>query len=281
MIARPCRLVGVSFNEWQHRCGERGGKARRSTPAGEPVLDRAFRLLDAFSDERPSLTLTELSAVTGIPLSSALRLAQHLTRRGALERRADGAFVVGLRMLEYAALAPRGHGLRAIALPYMEELHHATGQHVQLAVRENDEGVIVERLSAKGAADVLYYAGGRVPLHGTAIGRVLLAHSRPQFQAAYLRRDLFLEPEHTPLPAAELRATLQAVRRTGVAYMSRRVPAAATSVAAPIGDRSGECLAALGVLTADGSLDIRVLEPAVVAMARVIGRDLARSRVAP
>lgn len=251
----------------------RGGR-----PAtGEPVLDRAFRLLDAFSEEDTSLTLTALSERSRIPLSSTLRLAQHLCRLGALERQPDGTFTMGLRMLEYAALAPRGHGLRSIALPYMEDLHRATRQHVQLAVRENDEAVIIERLSAPGAGKVLYSVGGRVPLHGTGLGQVLLAHTRAEFQDSYLKRDLLLEPEHKPMPAADLRVLLQSIRTTGVAYMSRALPEPAVSVGAPIFDRSGSCVAAISVLGADGSIDARMLEPAVVAIARAISRDLKRS----
>lgn len=250
----------------------RGGRPA----SGEPVLDRAFRLLDAFDDEDTNLTLTKLSERAGIPLSSTLRLAQHLARLGALERQSDGTFTMGLRMLEYAALAPRGHGLRAIALPYMEDLHRATRQHVQLAVRENDEGVIVERLSAPGAGKVLYYVGGRVPLHGTGLGLVLLAHSRPEFQDSYLRRELFLEPEHTPLAASDLRAQLLSVQTTGVAHMARMLPEPAVSVGAPIFDRSGTCIAAISVLGSDGSIDTRMLEPAVVAIARAISRDVKR-----
>lgn len=241
------------------------------------MLDRAFRLLDAFTDQETSLTLTALSERAAIPLSSTLRLAQHLSRLGALERQPDGTFTMGLRMLEYAALAPRGHGLRAIALPYMEDLHRATRQHVQLAVRDNDEGIIIERLSAPGAGKVLYYVGGRVPLHGTGLGVILLAHARPEFQEAYLQRELFLEPEHTPVAASELRSQLRSVRALGVAHMTRSMPEPAASVGAPVFDRSGACVAALSVLGADGTLDTRMLEPAVVAIARAISRDLSRS----
>lgn len=251
----------------------RGGRPA----AGEPVLNRAFRLLDAFTDEETNLTLTKLSEHTGIPLSSTLRLARHLGRLGALERQDDGTFTMGLRMLEYAALAPRGHGLRSVALPYMEDLHRATRQHVQLAVREKDEGVIVERLSAPGAGKVLYHVGGRVPLHGTGLGLVLLAYSPTEFQDLYLRRESFLEPEHALVAAADLRAQLQTVYATGVAHMSRTRPEPAASVAAPIFNPSGTCVAAISVLGADGSLDMRMLEPAVVAIARATSRDLKRS----
>lgn len=245
--------------------------------SGEPLLDRAFRLLDAFTDDDTKLTLTKLSERAGIPLSSTLRLAQHLARLGALERHSDGTFNIGLRMLEYAALAPRGHGLRAIALPYMEDLHRATAQHVQLAVRENDEAVIIERLSAPGAGKVLYYVGGRAPLHGTGLGQILLAYSRPEFQNAYLERELFLEPEHTRMTAATLRTQLEKARTTGAAHMTRKLPEPAASVAAPILDRSGGCVAAISAVGADGALDPQALEPAVVAIARAISRDLQRS----
>ncbi|GGF15783.1 transcriptional regulator [Subtercola lobariae] len=266
----PTETLAETSAEVSAPTSRRGGRPAN----GEPVLDRAFRLLDAFHDDAPRLTLTELSERTGIPLSSTLRLALHLSRLGALERQADGTFMIGLRLLEYASLAPRGHGLRSIALPYLEDLHRATGQHVQLAVRENDEGVIVERLSTPGAGKVLYSVGGRVPLHGTGLGLVLLAYSRPEFQDAYLQRSLFLEPEHTPVTAAEVRAQLQAVRQTGIAHMSRLLPEPAASVCAPIFDRSGACAASIAVLGADGTLDSRVVEPAVIAIARAITRDL-------
>src|SRR5258708_3974619 len=118
---------------------------------GEPVLDRAFRLLECFGPVNRSLSLAALSAQAGLPKATALRLARKLVECGALERTEGGEYVIGLRLLEIASLAPRGHGLRATALPYLEDLHHASGQHVLLAVRDGHEAVLVERLSARGA----------------------------------------------------------------------------------------------------------------------------------
>jgi len=85
-----------------------------------------------------------------------------------------------------------------------------------------------------------------------------------------------LEPEHTEFTSAELRERLETVRRSGVAHMFRRLPEPATSVAAPIFDRTGTCAAAISVLGADGSLKTQDLEPAVVAIAHAISRDLRR-----
>ncbi|MEC3993755.1 IclR family transcriptional regulator [Actinacidiphila sp. DG2A-62] len=241
-------------------------------PVGEPVLDKAFRLLESFSDDEPALTLTRLSKAAGLPLSTTSRLAQSLVRLGALERGADGAYTIGLRLLERAALAPRGHGLRRTALPFMEDLHRATSQHVLLGVRDGGEVVLTERLSAPHAGKVDYRVGGRLPLHLTGIGLVLLAHAPAEFRDAYLRVPL-TDDQGRPLAARMLRRRLDGVLTAGVAHLRRVLPEPAWSVAAPI-RQGGEVVAALSVVAADGSLNPRGIEPAVVAIAHAVSREL-------
>jgi DNA-binding IclR family transcriptional regulator len=243
---------------------------------GEPVLERAFRLLAAFGPADRSLSLTAMSTRAGMPKSSALRIARQLVDCGALERQGDADFVIGLRLLEIASLAPRGHGLRQIALPYMEDLHVATRQHVLLAVRDGSEAVLVERLSARGAGRVLYRVGGRMPLHATGVGLCLLANASTDVQNQALAGELSLMPENRRLSPPELRATLAAVRRDGVAVLSRPDPSPMTSVAAPIFGRGNEVIAALSVLTPSADIDPVALTPAVAAVCRSISRAMRR-----
>jgi DNA-binding IclR family transcriptional regulator len=245
-------------------------------PVGEPVLDRAFRLLAAFGPADRSLSLTAMSARAGMPKSSALRIARQLVDCGALERQGDADFVIGLRLLEIASLAPRGHGLRQTALPYMEDLHVATRQHVLLAVRDGGQAVLVERLSARGAGPVLYRVGGRMPLHATGVGLCLLANAGSDVQDQALAGDLTMVPENRRLSPSELRATLAAVRRTGVAVASRPNPSPMTSVAAPIFGCGNEVIAALSVVTPSADVDPIALTPAVTAVCRSISRAMRR-----
>jgi DNA-binding IclR family transcriptional regulator len=249
------------------------GSARGGRPShGEPVLDRAFRIMTAFGPDHRSLSLAALSTRAGLPKPTALRLARKLTEWGALERTANGDYVVGLRLLEVASLAPRGHGLRATALPYLEDLHHATGQHVLLAVRDGDAAVLIERLSARGARQVMYRVGGRLPLHSTGVGMVLLAHAPVTLQDEVLSGDLTLRPENVARTARELRTQLAAVRLQGVAVMSRLWPEPVTTVAAPILGRRGAPIGALSVVTRSDQVEPAVLTPAVVAVARAVSR---------
>jgi DNA-binding IclR family transcriptional regulator len=247
-------------------------RGRRPT-RGEPVLDRAFRILAAFGPEQRSLSLTSLSTRAGLPKPTALRIARKLAEWGALERTGNGEYVIGLRLLEVASLAPRGHGLRTTALPYLEDLHHSTGQHVLLAVRDGTEAVLVERLSARAAGRVLYRVGGRMPLHSTGVGLILLAHAPPAVQEEVLCGDLGLEPAESIWPSGrDLRVTLAGIRRDGVAIACRQLPDPMTSVAAPITDGRGATVAALSVVTRSEQMEPAVLRPAVVAVARAISR---------
>ena len=226
----------------------------------------------AFGPERHALPLAVLSRRAGLPKPTALRLARKLAELGALERAENGEYAIGLRLLEVASLAPRGHGLRATALPYMEDLHHATGQHVLLAVRDGGAAVLVERLSARDAGQVMYRVGGRLPLHSTGVGLVLLAHAPARLQDEILAGDLTLRPEGIGRTARQIRAQLAAVRRDGVANFARHWPEPVISVAAPILGSQGGPVAALSVVAAARDAEPAVLRPAIVAVARAISR---------
>jgi DNA-binding IclR family transcriptional regulator len=157
----------------------------------------------------------------------------------------------------------------------MEDLHLATGQHVLLAVRDGGEAILVERLSARGAGRVMYRVGGRLPLHSTGVGLVLLAHAPAALQDEILGQDLTLRPENIVRTPRELRAQLAGIRRDGVAIAARTWPEPVTSVAAPIRGGPGSPAAALSVVTRTGQVEPAVLRPAVVAVARAISRALA------
>ncbi|WP_043235201.1 IclR family transcriptional regulator domain-containing protein [Streptomyces violaceusniger] len=238
---------------------------------GEPILERAFRILGAFTETGESLPLHRLAARAGLPKSTTSRIANQLMGVGALERLDDGEFIVGLQLLEIASLAPRGHGLRAAALPFMEDLHQVTRQHILLAVRDGHEAVLVERLSARDAAAVKYRVGGRLPLTETGIGIALLTHAPDQV------RDEALSgvPD-----ASHLRRLMATVRMEGVCAMTgpnplRTGPTTMSTVAAPILNHRGDLLGALSIVAPDeGGTQAAVriaLRTASLAVSRTIG----------
>jgi DNA-binding IclR family transcriptional regulator len=246
----------------------------KKPPHGEPVIDRALSILGVFTDRRRSLTLSDLARHSGMPVTTTLRLVNRLVAWGALERVDGGKYVVGVRLWEIASLAPRGHGVRQVALPYLEDLYEVTRQHVLLAVRDGNEAVLIERLSSRIAPDVAYRVGGRLPLRSTAVGLVLLAAANRGVQEEVLNDPPDTEPGWEPQSTDELRRTLVEVSRSGFAIIRRSAPSRTVSVAAPIRGANREVLAALSVLVTDGGTSPHVLTPAVRATARSISRSL-------
>jgi DNA-binding IclR family transcriptional regulator len=240
---------------------------------GESVTGRVLGVLAAFCAERPELTLTEISRRAGLPLTTAHRIVGELTAWGALERVA-GRYRIGLRLWEVGALAPRGLGLRESAMPFLEDLYEVTRQNVQLAVLDGTDAVYLERISGRGAVNVITRVGGRLPLHATGVGLVLLANAAPQLQEQVLSGPLRRYTSKTRCDPAELRRVLAEVRRTGVAVTDGQIELVALSVAAPVTGPAGEVVAALSVVVPSQGTDPRAYVPAVRAAARAISRAL-------
>jgi DNA-binding IclR family transcriptional regulator len=246
----------------------------RSNQPGRSVSSRLFEVLFAFRPGRFRLTLAEMTRETGLPHATVRRLALELVEAGALDRTPDGAFTVGIRLWQVGTLAPLSVPLRAAALPFMDDLHTALRQHVQLAVREGTEAVLVERLSAGNAVDVISRLGGRLPLHSSGVGKVLLAHAGPELLEQVIAQGLPAYTERTVTDPMRLRAMLAECRETGVAVVRQETTPGADSVATRVLNADGEVVAALSVVVSAGSVDLRAVRPAVIASGLAVSRSL-------
>ena len=144
---------------------------------------------------------------------------------------------IGVRMWELALRASPTMSLRDAAMPFLEDLHAVVGHHVQLGVLDGDEVLFLERLSAPGAVINYTRIAGRLPLHASSSGLVLLAHGPARAAGTDPRRAA------APLHAAddqrhrnELRRALAEVRRQGYAYCPGHVHPDALGIAVPVRD---------------------------------------------
>ncbi len=248
------------------------------TAPRDGVVARSFAVLSCFDDRHAALTLAELARRVHLPVSTTLRLARGLVDVGALERRDDGCFTIGLRLFEIAALAPRGLGLRPASLPFMTDLRELTGQHVALTVREDEEAVLVERLSPRGPLGIEYRVGGRMPLASTGAGLVLLAAAPPDVQeraAGSVPPGGAIDGVRT---GEDLRRVLAGIRLAGSMSGTRAAPRPIETAAVPVRDGRGSVVAALSIIGPAGTIDARTLVPALAAAARAITRDAFGSR---
>ncbi|MGI6875619.1 MULTISPECIES: IclR family transcriptional regulator [Amycolatopsis] len=236
---------------------------------------RVLAVLSAFGPRHRSLTLSDIARRAGLTLPTAHRLAGELVSWGGLERDPAGRYSVGLRLLELAALAPRGLQLREAAFPFLDDLHSLTRGNVHLAVRDGREVVYVETLRARAAA-TNSRVGDRWPMHATGTGLVLLAHAEPAFQAEVLRSPLERFTRYTITDPGELRRQLAFIRQSGVAVARGTITPDDLVVAAPVRDPSGRVAAAISVVVQVAGARPRELARLLTATSRSLSQRLAR-----
>jgi DNA-binding IclR family transcriptional regulator len=243
---------------------------------GDTTLSRATRVLEVFESGTPSLSASDISRRTGIPMASTHRLVGQMVRLGLLERGPDRLLRVGVRLWELGWRSTAALELRNVALPYLEELQSVVRQHTQLAVLEGTDALYVERLSARGRTTVnITRVAGRLPVHVCSSGLVLLAFSPVQLQEKVLAAPrLPAYTSATITDPAELRRQLADTRHRGSAIQLGTVHPEAAGVAAPVRDNSNEVVAAVSVIVPNTGPDVSAAAPAVLAAAREITRAL-------
>lgn len=215
---------------------------------GRSVVSKALAVLEVFEHDRRALTQAEIVTATGLPQPTVHRLLAELLEWGALSRDARGRYQIGMRLWELGQNA--GRQLREIARPFVLDLYSLTRETAQIAVRDGTDALYIDRAYSSKRVPRASRVGGRLPLHATAVGKVLLAFEEPWVREAYLRQKLAALTPHTHVSPPRLAAELEEVRERGWAITAEEVRLGACSIAVPVFHRGGEVGAALGLVMA-------------------------------
>jgi len=228
----------------------------------DSMLGKVRLILEAFEPDEQALSLAELTRRTGVTKASVYRISQELVEWGVLERYGCG-YRLGLRLFELGQLVPRQRVLRELAHPYLEELARATAETVHCAVRDGHEVLYVEKLGGYRLVTCPSRTGGRMPLHCTATGKVLLAFAPSRVAQTVLTGPLERRTPRTVVAPGLLRAELASVRANGYALETEETRLGYLSVAAPVIDVSLRVCAAVSVAAPTARAQLARLVPAV------------------
>lgn len=209
------------------------------------VLGKARLILEAFQHDDVELSLSELSRRTGISKATVHRLAQALVEWGMMER-SGFEYRLGLRAFELGSRVPRFRVLRDAARPFMERLHFATREAVHLAVLDGLEILYLEKVASADSANVSRIAG-RMPVHATSTGKVLLAFSPPTVLQEVLSRELVRLTPYTTVAPGLLLEQIKRIRANGWGLEQEEVVLGYCSVAVPLFTSSRTLVGALSI----------------------------------
>lgn len=203
---------------------------------GIQVLDRANRLLARLEASSEPLALTTLARETGLSASTAHRILGSLSAMGFVKQNPAGQWSLGLRLLELGNLVYERFTVRQRALPFMQQLHAATGMTVNLAIRDNDRLLYIEHvLAPEYKANQLRRIGSWAPLHITSGGKLFLARMSPDEVRGYTERTGLKAGTQNSIQSLDhLLVTLAHARETGWAYDREEYESNVHCVAAPI-----------------------------------------------
>jgi DNA-binding IclR family transcriptional regulator len=246
-----------------------GGNTRE---LGRRSSSRLLALLGAFATGAQPMSLTELARTSDLPVSTAHRLLGELCDWGAVQRSAEGGYEIGPRLGQIGSLAPQSRNLRARALPFMEDLHEATRENVELAVRDGKHALNVNHILGRRSVGMMTEVAGLMPLHATGVGKIILAFSEPELLETVIRDGLRRCTVHTITSPGPLIHAVSTVRRTHLAVCKEEMSLGTSSVAAPIFDSDRMLAAAIAIV--GSSRDISRFAPAVRATALGVTRAL-------
>jgi DNA-binding IclR family transcriptional regulator len=219
----------------QRRPGDQPGRLQDADASS--VLGKARIILDAFTVEDDELPLSELVRRTALAKATVHRLCGELLAWGLLER-SGTSYRLGLRLFELGQRVPRQRILRETALPYLEDLLAATQETVHLAIREGLEVLDVEKIVGHRQVPQPSRIAGRLPLHCTATGKVLLAFGPPSgHRAGRAGGAGAAHPAHRRR-ARPARGAARARPRRGIAVESEETRLGYCSVARPCAGRT-------------------------------------------
>jgi DNA-binding IclR family transcriptional regulator len=229
---------------------------KTNTPSIQ-VLERMMHLLNALANRTDPVSLKELAQTTELHPSTAHRILNDLVTTGLINRTHNGHYRLGIRLLELGNLVKNRINVREVAFSFMQTLHEKTHQTINLALRQDDEIVYIDRaFSERSGMQVVRAIGGRAPLHLTSSGKLFLSHDDPAAIHDYIHRTgLPGHNHHSITQATQLLKELDTIRKNGFARDNEELEIGVQCIAAGIYDEDNKLIAGLSISAPTGRLN--------------------------
>lgn len=221
--------------------------SEKSLPLATSLV-KALRVLLALEDRPSGRGVTDLARALGLPKSAVHRLLVTFQAQGFVQQFDDSRYGLGPALARLGLRAADMLSPRRVARPYLETLAQELGETVFLGMLAEERVLIVDKVEHGQVLRVSPALGMVLPLHCTALGKVLLAFCPASQRHQYLRRLAMSDT----MPAGEpglrpLQQELAAILQQGFAVSLEEWLPDICCLAAPIRSQQGDVLAALAL----------------------------------
>ena len=214
-----------------------------------PSLDKALSILEMIASSHSGLSLPDLVKKSGLPKSSVHCILVTMQRREYLHRNENtGRYMFGLKLFSLGNMALSGLQLREQAEPCLFALMQQTRLTTHMAILEQDEAVLIAKVSGPSIFSLATWIGKRMDVHCTALGKALIAHLPGSKLDRLLRkRSLPRHNENTIASSKCLKEHLANIVRLGYALDDEEDEIGLRCIGAPVFNHAGGVIAAISV----------------------------------
>jgi DNA-binding IclR family transcriptional regulator len=221
-------------------------------------IERAAAVLRLLARGSGHHGLAEISASLGLPKGTAHGILRTLQGVEFVEQdHATGRYRLGAALLHLGTSYLDANELRSRSINWSDTLAARSGQEVRIGMHLDGAVLVVHHVFRPDDSMQTLGIGGMLPLHATALGKVLLAYDAELSEFAR-RHELTSLTRRTIVTPAALERVLADVRAAGWASEAEECMPGEASIAAPIRAPGGLVVGAIGV---SGSVD-RICDPA-------------------
>lgn len=221
---------------------------KRSEPLNRSV-DRAIQLLEYLAQVSEPMDLSAISKNLRMNKSTVYRFLTTLEEGGYIQQDPHTSrYSLGPKVTWLAAKFLEKYEVRNLARPILEELARQSGETVHLAILDNNEVTYVDKVDGYQSVWMASRIGYRMPVHSTALGKVLLSSlGEGEWRRYVLETGLPPRTSNTIVVPDEFVAELERVRSRGYAIDNIENEEGIRCIAAPIRDYLGRTSAALSI----------------------------------
>ncbi|MEZ5344966.1 MAG: IclR family transcriptional regulator [Pyrinomonadaceae bacterium] len=214
-----------------------------------PAIEKAMVILEELAGSQNGLSVSELTRNLSLPKSSTYGHLLTLERLGYLHKNENtGRYMFGLKIFTLANMAMNGLNLRKLASPHVRALMTKTDLTVHVAILEQNETVIIEKMESVYTPKVETWIGKRMGVHCTAAGKALISDWDEADIDRLIYHGLPRYNDNTIVSPKKLKEELAVVRERGYSVDFEEETIGSRCVGAPIFDHGGRIVAAISLV---------------------------------
>ena len=211
-------------------------------------LARGLAVIQAFSQRRHHLTISQVSTTTGLSRAAVRRCLYTLAKLGFAGSDDNRHFFLRPRILALGHSYISSMPLATAAQPVLEHISRQLHESCSIATLDGVDIVYIARANVTRIMSIDLGVGSRLPAFCTSMGRAILANLPPEELEAILARVEFKRyTERTITNPAKLTQALRQIRRDGYSIIDQELEHGLRSMAVPIQNPSGKVVAALNI----------------------------------